>query len=252
MNNISYKHIYESGKIVKQTPQWIHIHNPEMLLQYDSNYIEFLSMPTKEEFSEAEAYLQNFHQKTGQNHLKFVFPENEMLTKDLIEELVSKKQYDIGFTELYAIKPTQFPSIKTDPDILIQKVETENFEDFLKLEYKQDIEYGEAFAKGKRNAYQQNQKDDSVIQVIAYYKGQPAGALETILAEYTAEIDGLFVLEEFQRKGIATRLQKFVMDCCSDKTVILLADGDDTPKEMYKKQNYTFQGFQYESLKEKF
>ena len=252
MNYISYKHIFEEGKIVKETTRWIHFHNLELLFQYDSNYIQFKTMPSKEEFEEAEDYLKAFHAKTGQNHLKFIFPENEKLMSELLEEIVYKKNYDVGFTELYAINPSQFPLVKNNADIFVREVTEENLEEFMQLEYIQDLEFGIPFADGKTKLYKQNFLNESIVQLLAYYKGQPAGALEIIVAEETAEIDGIFVCEEFQRNGIAAKMQRYVMDRFPDKTVILLADGEDTPKEMYKKQNYVFQGFQYEALKEQF
>ncbi|MGA5689718.1 GNAT family N-acetyltransferase [Cytobacillus pseudoceanisediminis] len=70
-----------------------------------------------------------------------------------------------------------------------------------------------------------------------------------IIKEYTAEIDGLMVHEDFQKKGIGRRLQKSVMDQFKDKTIILVADGEDTPKEMYRRQNYQYLGKQYNLLK---
>ncbi|WP_226793678.1 GNAT family N-acetyltransferase [Bacillus sp. B1-b2] len=251
MKDISYDYTYEEGQIVKETENWKHVHNPEMLLQYDSNYIQFKSVPTIEGFTEAEAYLRSFHHQKGQEHLKFIFPENNELPKKLLEELVLKKDYEVGFTELYAVNPSDFPVLSINPDIIIKEVTSDNLEDFLQLEYSQDLEYGKSFADGKVHMYKQNFTNSSFLQLLAYYKGRPAGALEVIIAEKTVEIDGIFVIEEFQRKGIAARLQKYVMEKFPEKVVILLADGEDTPKEMYKKQNYVLKGFQYEALKEK-
>lgn len=33
----------------------------------------------------------------------------------------------------------------------------------------------------------------------------------------------------------------------ADKQIFLMADGDDTPREMYQKQNYMLQGLQYQA-----
>ena len=84
---------------------------------------------------------------------------------------------------------------------------------------------------------------------MAFYKGSPAGYVDVIISNETVEIDNLTVDEEFQKKGIGSRLQKFVMDSFPEKVVILVADGEDTPREMYKKQNYQYHGFKYEILK---
>jgi len=39
--------------------------------------------------------------------------------------------------------------------------------------------------------------------------------------------------------------QKFVMEQFSDKTIILVADGEDTPREIYRRQNYQYYRFKY-------
>lgn len=252
MEKVTYSNIHKEGKQIMESINWIHVHNEEMLLQYDSNFIQFKTMPTISEFEQAEEYLKVFHQKTGQKHLKFIFPENQKFTKELQEHIVSKCYYDVGFTELYAINPREFPVLSPIEDILIQKVTEVNFEDYLQLEYNQDLKYGIDYAKGKTEVYRKNFSNPHFLQIIAYYKGKGAGALEVILGYKTVEIDGIFVIDEYQRKGIAACMQKMVMDLFPDKTIILLADGEDTPKEMYKKQNYQKQGFQYEALKEKF
>ena len=252
MEKVTYSNIHKEGNQIKETTNWIHIHNAEMLLQYDSNYIQFKAMPTIMEFELVEEYLKESHQRTGQKHLKFIFPENQKFTKELLDHIVRNLHYDVGLTELYAIDPSEFPALSHIEEILIKEVTEDNFEDYLQLEYNQDLEYGIDFAKGKTEIYRKNFKNPQFLQVIAYYKGKAAGALEVIIADKTVEIDGIFVIEAYQRKGIAARMQKMVMDLFPNKTIILLAAGEDTPKEMYKMQNYQKQGFQYEALKENF
>ncbi|WP_052044358.1 GNAT family N-acetyltransferase [Alkalihalobacillus alcalophilus] len=63
------------------------------------------------------------------------------------------------------------------------------------------------------------------------------------------EIDNLHVDDNYQKRGIGRQLQKAVMNEFPDKTVILIADGDDTPREMYQKQGYQYLSFMYEVLK---
>src|SRR5690606_20488073 len=101
----------------------------------------------------------------------------------------------------------------------------------------------------KKAQHLRNYRDKSIQQFIAFYKGKAAGSVDVIIKERTAEIDGLMVHEELQKKGIGSRLQKSVMDQFKDRTIILVADGDDTPKEMYRRQNYLYLGKQYNLLK---
>ena len=63
------------------------------------------------------------------------------------------------------------------------------------------------------------------------------------------EIDSLSVHPNYQRQGIGTKIQQFVMEHYPKKTIILVADGEDTPREMYTKQGYSYVGKQYNALK---
>ncbi|WP_445493206.1 GNAT family N-acetyltransferase [Niallia sp. 03133] len=248
MRLLSFKNIYTPSKIVFENSLFRHYHYPEVLLSYDSNFLEFKRMPSFIEFNDAEAYLREFHLQNNQNHLKFCFPENEKLTVEL-EEYTESANYDIGFLELYGIKPKQFPSFSNDPDINVQRVSEKNADLFLELQYQQDLKYGKDFAEQKAEQYKRQLKDRYTMLLLAFYKGIPAGALTVYISNKTAEIDGFYVLESLQKKGIGSHMQKFIMNELPEKTVILVADGEDTARTMYRKQNYQYIGFKYEAQK---
>lgn len=248
MKEISFEDIYTLGDIVMGNSCYRHFHNSIMRTRYDSNFIEFKQDPSLSQFKEVEEYLRDFHIKKGQDHLKFVFPANTKLTGELMSYL-EERAFEIGWIELYAIKPVEFPALDQDTAIDVQKVTEETLELLVNLKYNADLEFGEAFARHKMDLTRQQFTDPSVQQVLAFYQGIPAGYVDLIVSQKTIEIDDLTVKESLQRKGIGSRLQKFAMDTFSDKTVILLADGQDTPREMYKKQNYHYLGFKYEALK---
>jgi ribosomal protein S18 acetylase RimI-like enzyme len=248
MKSITFNNIYKAGKTVTENELYLHVHNQEMLLQYDSNFIKFIKMPTVEEFVQAESYLREFHEKYGQKHVRFYYPEGETLHNELKDYLIENK-HNIGFLELYVIDPAHFPEVLPNQEIVTQYVTEEVFDGYLNFQYPQDCTYGIPFAEQKQAMYKRNFKDERIQQIIAFYKGKPAGTVDVIISKETAEIDSLIVAEEFQRKGIGSHLQKFVMDQFSDKMVILVADGEDTPKEMYRKQNYQYLNFQYDSFK---
>ncbi|MGJ7922275.1 GNAT family N-acetyltransferase [Neobacillus sp. LXY-4] len=248
MKHITFKNINHLGKVVFENELYEHIHNPEMLLMYDSNFIKFKRTPSLAELKQAEHYLSSFHLRFGQEHLKFYFPEGEKLTSELIGYL-NGSQYQVGFLELYAIQPNQFPAVKEDPEIKIQPITNAYLNEYLEFQYEQDKLYGIGYAEQRREQHKRNFHNENVLQLLAYYNGIPAGSVDIILSEDTAEIDGLTVLEPFQKKGIGSRLQKYVMEHYFDKTVILVASGDDTPREMYRRQNYQYLGFKYEVMK---
>jgi GNAT superfamily N-acetyltransferase len=244
MKQLTFENIYTLGNVIVENNQYRHFHYPEMLIRYDSNFIEFKNLPSVNEFEKAANYLREFHLKYGQKHVKFYFLANERLTEELFEYM-DKLGYEIGFTELYSILPDQFPLVKNNPDIEIEVVTDKNFETFLKIQYQQDLEFGSEFANQKINLHKRHFEEPNIQQLLAFYKGIPTGSVEVIITDNTAEIDSLFVDESFQKKGIGSRLQKFVMDTYPTKVVILVADGEDKPREMYRRQNYQYLGFKY-------
>ncbi|WP_019152616.1 GNAT family N-acetyltransferase [Robertmurraya massiliosenegalensis] len=242
-----FEHIFYRGKIIFENELFKHYHTAEMLLLYDGNFLQFKRMPSLEECEKAVEYLKEFHQKNGQEHIKLLFPENEKITGEL-ERYFKQSGFESGLMEVYHILPSQFLNIVKKPNIVIQKVTIDNWGQFTKLAYEIDAEISEDFAMHKKVIHEKNFKSPKFMQLIAFYDGKLAGTVDVILGEDTAEIDGLVVLPSYRNKGIGSHLQQFVMEECADKRVILVADGEDTPKEMYKKQNYQYAGFKYEAL----
>ena len=248
MKQITFEDIYTLGKIVAENAQYKHYHYPEMLTRYNSNFIDFKTLPSLTEFKVAEDYLREYHLKNGQKHVKFHFPANKKPTEELIDNLTDMG-YEIVFLELYAIQPKHFPPVKNNPDIDIQVVTDKNLEELLNLQYQHVLNYGSEYAKQNADLVKRQFEDQNIQQVLAFYKGAPAGYVDVIISSETVEIDNLTVDELFRNKGVGSRLQKFVMGLFPEKIVILVADGEDTPREMYKKQNYEYYGIKYEAQK---
>ncbi|HWK22387.1 MAG TPA: DUF5613 domain-containing protein, partial [Ureibacillus sp.] len=108
MKQITFEHINKLGIIVAENDRYRHYHYPKMLTRYDSNFIEFKSLPSLTEFKDAEAYLREYHLKNGQKHVKFYFPANIKPAGELVGYLTDMG-YEVGFLELYAIQPKHFP-----------------------------------------------------------------------------------------------------------------------------------------------
>lgn len=248
MDAITFKNIFYRGRVVFEDELIKHYHTEELLVYYSGNFLQFKRMPRIDEWLRAFEYLREFHVKNGQNHVKFLFPENEDLPEELLHTMQSSG-FDIGFLELYAIDPSEYPVAPVNSIINVQKVTEENWHDFAQLNFDIDSKFGEAFAFGKRDMHKRNFMDERFLQLIAYYDNKPAGIVDIIIGKNTAEIDGLVVLDSYQKKGIGRQLQQFVMNEFRDKTVILVADGEDTPREMYMKQNYRYLGKKYEAIK---
>lgn len=248
MNSITFKNIYNAGEIYSETEMYTQYHLPEMPLYYDSNFMAFTKMPTVSEFQKAEQAQLLVHKKHNQHHLKFTFPENEQLSKELTSYL-ERTGYDIGFLELYAIQPNDFPEIHPSPYIQMLPVDEENLEAFLHMQQTVDGQSGELFAEQKANQHRANFTNPNWLQLIAIVNGDIVGSVDCIIERDTVEIDGLHVVENMRHQGIGGQLQCYIMEHFSDKWVILVADGEDTARDMYQHQNYQLLGYQYEVIK---
>lgn len=248
MNLLTFDHIYTPGQLVFENKLYQHYHDPTMSLLYEYNFISFKRMPVMKELLEAETYLDQYHYKHNQYHLRFTFPSDEKLPTSLIIYL-KDRGYTVGDNELYAIDPINFRGKSPQPSIKIEPVTLGNLEKYLFLQHWQDFAYGNLFAKQKQLDYRQRFESEHFIQILAFDEVDPVGSVDVILGEDTVEIDNLFVEKTHQNQGVGSALQRYVMDKFTNRTIILIADGSDTVKEMYKKQNYQSLGFKYEALK---
>lgn len=248
MNNLTYDNIFSGGKIILENELYQHYHDSGMFLMYDRNCITFKRIPVMLELIEAETLMRKHHFKYGQYHLRFTFPANEELPEGLIMYL-KDRGYTIGHSELYAIDPAEFPKTKQPVGINIEQVNLGTLDKYLSLQHWQDFAFGVPFAKQKQIDYRERFESEDFIQLLAFDEDIPVGSVDVIVSDGVGEIDNLFVEDAYQRRGIGSALQTYVMNLFSDRTIVLVADGDDTVKDMYKKQHYHYLGFRCEALK---
>jgi len=241
------EHINISGTIEHENKLYKHYSLPVVPDRYDSNFIKFKILPTLNQFKDAEQYLMKIHKTRHQNHVKFVFPQDHTLPKN-IKEYLEQQQYSIGILELYAIQPNKFQGQQNE-EVLVEFVTEQTLEGYIQLHYEDTLQWGEKYANDMSSFRKSNFLNENIKQVIAIYEDKIVGSVDLIVTEFTVEIDNLYVLPAMQKKGIGSSIQQFVMDNYLEKTVILVADGEDTPREMYKKQGYQYLGFEFNALK---
>ena len=98
MKQISFTDTYTLGETVLENEHYRHYHYPEMLVRYDSNFIEFKQVPTLQDFKQAEEYLRAFHEENNQKHLKFFFPAHFKPAGEL-KAYLKEIGYDIDLLE---------------------------------------------------------------------------------------------------------------------------------------------------------
>lgn len=240
---ITFRSIHPHADLIEYNEFYELYHNHEAPYMYDYNCMYLEYQPTLEEFRLIEKIQWDFHEDVGLTHLKFYWPQDTGFSQEILDYFVQER-YGIQLLELYAIHPSRFNGPRPHPTVTIDFVSKETLSDFKKINYLQDVLIDKEFADQKQGLYDLKFKDGLIQQVIAYVDRQPVGGVDLIIGDETVEIDNLFVNEEMQRQGIATSLQQFAMNTAGDRPVILVADGEDTPKDMYRKQHYQYLGFQ--------
>lgn len=245
---LSFENIHIFAQLERDTDLYKHYQLDEVKDRYDSNFIEFNSVPNLSELQAALAYLRQMHRKGGRQFLKVVFPQDQEIPYELRQFLLDHN-YGIGILEMYAIKPNVFSRAPLRPEVLISFVTDETLEGYLKIHYEDALEWGESYARANREMLINDYHLQRKKQIVAVLHGEVIGAVDVIASQELVEIDNLYVLPAHQKRGVGTKLQQFVMKYFADKTIILVADGEDTPREMYTKQGYSYIGKQYSALK---
>ncbi|KMK75511.1 GNAT family N-acetyltransferase [Alkalihalobacillus pseudalcaliphilus] len=243
---------YEYGQTALENALFRVNHFTQLKVMYDANYLEFKQNPTLSLFIKSEEVLKQFHLERGQTHLKFFFPENNQIDT-ILEEYLKQNRYQLDRTELYVRRPVPWISNEKPPQLMIKKVthSTPIANDYLDLQYRFCLTFGQEYALGKTALMKEQINNPSYAILLAYWNEIPIGFIHGIsIDESTFELDNFQIDESYQRKGIGTHLQAALFQEFPKQTAILLADGQDSPKEMYKKQGYQFQSFMYEALKE--
>lgn len=245
---LSFENINIFAQLVRQTDLYKHYQLDEVKDRYDSNFIEFTSTPNLSELLAALAYLRQVHHKSGRNFLKVVFPQNQEIPYELRQFLLDHN-YGISILEMYAIKPSVFTRTPLQPEVLISFVTEETLEGYLKIHYEDAQQWGEPYAHANRDMLKRDFLLQRKKQVVAVLHDEVIGSVDLIESPELVEIDNLYVLPAHQKQGVGTKIQQFVMKNFADKTIILVADGVDTPREMYTKQGYSYIGKQYSAIK---
>lgn len=241
---LSFKQLATHSSIYDQNDFFIHYFNPDARFRYDSNVFQLLFSPVRVEFELIEEMNSQFSFDFGLSHIKFYWPENQGIYPDTLAYL-NESDYGLEKLELYAILPEYFKAGPVDPLIRISNVSKELLDSFKAINYIEDLTISTAFAEHKQSFYDQLFSQSNVSFLMATINNDPVGSTIIIEGEDTIEIDDLFTLPNFRKRGVATALQQAVMQRAhhEHKTVILAADAEDSPKLMYQKQGYDYISF---------
>lgn len=247
---VSMCDIYTDGNIAEVTERMVIYNTPSTPLYYDANKWIYRQMPDILTFQNDMLIQQRVHENQGSNHLQFEFPDNVKPHAEMLHFLRSKG-FQLGYVELYVIEGNSLQNISDEP-ISLKKVTAETVNDYFTVFNPLSIEFGEEYVResNARILKKVQQVSTPVQYYVAYDAGEPVGIVNLIETKKTIEIDGFAVRADMQKQGIGKRMQAQIGKIARERCVILVADGEDTVKDMYVKQGYTYISFKYSALLE--
>ena len=211
---------------------------------YDHNqFVPLLDDPTDKELEQAIAY----QHQLGRGFLKL--DTREKLDEALTERFSLEKC--CTETMLLQNKQKNIEAWKCNPDVIIHdSASSDVLADLLQI----DIEtfasdYGEDFIRRRDARYVKKAMETPGFHYyVAYLDRKPAGSCYACAIDGYVVMDALVVREAFRKRYVATTLMKHIASQFK-KEMLLHADADDTPKEMYRKMGFETVDELYEYLK---
>lgn len=238
---LSFSNIQNFAEIIEDNEFFNQYANEDLPDRYDSNYVLLHYSPTLPEFSVIEQIQKDFvfYENDQQKHLKFKWPEDTGVMVELFDYL-NQEQYKIGKEELMCALPHTIDIGKTNPSLKCDIISKDQFDDFLILNYKDDLTVSEEFADFSKEVYHYQFEQPDTNFLLVTLDNQPVGSLLMHVSEDYIEIDHILTDIDYRKQGIASQMIHFVMNEWNknEKPVILVADAEDTPKVLYEKLGF--------------
>jgi spore maturation protein CgeE len=109
------------------------------------------------------------------------------------------------------------------------------------LESEEHVDYAFAYQRAARKRPEFEQYTPKLSNYVAYLDGIPAGKCEVSYHDGIIRPESFLVAKGFQRKGIGTALLNKIVEDGKErggKELFVVADANDTAKEMYKKAGF--------------
>lgn len=234
-----FKNTYLFSSVITQTPYFTQYHQAKMPDVKQLNFMSFHFNPVLENFQFLESWQKDFHQEADQRFLRFHWPEDEGIYPEVFTYL-NESGYQLGRMELLKINPQNFLVSSSQPPIAITRLNKDNIKNYLNLNYEADLEHGKVYAEQKQIQYQGYLKRPHIQPYLAFQDNHLVASIDLIVVKSSIEINSLYVDPKYRRQGIASALQGKAMEVAKENEtdLILIADAEDTPVDMYKQQGY--------------
>lgn len=238
---LSFSDIQNFAEIIEENEFFNQYANEDLPDRYDSNYVLLHYSPTLPEFSVIEQIQKDFvfYENDQQKHLKFKWPEDTGIMVELFDYL-NQENYKIGKEELMCALPHTIDIGTIDSSVNCEIISKEKFDDFLTLNYKDDLTVSQDFADFSKTVYHYQFDQPNTEFVLVTVDNQAVASLLMHISDNYIEIDHVLTDIDYRKQGIASHMIHFVMNIWNknEKPLILVADAEDTPKKLYEKLGF--------------
>lgn len=247
----SFINIHKKSKVDFETDKYLVHRRIKSKLSYSDNYLEIKQIPTTEE--ELDYYIsscRNYFRDKGVNFIHIALPENKKLDKKLVKYLKKENFNEMSFS-LYVLDTEDYnKDLLNEYQYNILQLDKVDYDNYINFNYKIDLELAnKEWAEHNKDSIYENIRSDYIVQLLAKDKEKIIASVNVILDDEFLEIDNLYVLEKYRRKGVAKSLLDYAIKNFDKKYIILVADDDDTPKYIYEKIGFKKTGFKTYFLK---
>lgn len=252
MQAFTFDNMFTLADTYDETELYYFIGNRKVPSMYSNNKIVLDFVPTAEELDILEDNFLDYAYDLNLAYYSFVLPMNQPLAPDLFAS-IGEVGYEISLTKLMVLDPSDFKATTKAKDtygdrLVLKEVDPSIEKDYFNFNqvFDKAINDSGQFAEQKLNYYPWFLAENNTTALAVYIDDKLVAITDIIRLAHAYEIDNFQVLDDYQRQGIGSLIQQWVCDkaLAEGKMVILSADADDTPYDMYVKQGYQDQGMQ--------
>ena len=252
MQAFTFDNMFTLADTYDETELYYFIGNRKVPSMYSNNKIVLDFVPTAEELDILEDNFLDYAYDLNLAYYSFVLPMNQPLAPDVFTS-IGEVGYEISLTKLMVLDPADFKATTKAKDtygdrLVLKEVDPSIEQDYIDFNqvFDKAIDDSGQFAAQKLNYYPWFLAENNTTALAVYIDDKLVAITDIIRLAHAYEIDNFQVLDNYQRQGIGSMIQQWVCDkaLAEGKMVVLEADADDTPYDMYVKQGYQDQGMQ--------
>lgn len=252
MQEFTFDQMFTLADTYDETELYYFIGNRKVPSMYSNNKIVLDFVPTAEELDILEDIFLDYAYDLNLAYYSFALPMNQPLSPDLFAS-IGEVGYEVSLTKLMVLDPADFKGTRKAKDtfgdrLVLKEVDASIEQDYFDFNqiFDKAIDDSSEFAQEKLNYYPWFLAENNITALAVYIDDKLVAITDVIRLAQAYEIDNFQVLDDYQRQGIGSLIQQWVCDkaLSEGKMVILSADADDTPYDMYLKQGYQDMGMQ--------